>query len=845
MKLKIKFLIMIVTSIFTASCNDEFDADLKQLDHSLVFGQRTLRQIRGQLLEANKKITFDLPNSAFDFGSTALLGRSSAFIISKKYFCNNRQFKENSSDEFSCECAISYGQCSGNLTSPSRITTASHCIFPLATKDACNLGVTFESSIGRAELSDLYDVLESSPPVPFGKAAPNYFRDYFISDYNDAWADEDGASDYEGVDNDLRSIHVEENPLLANRLFSLGLESWAHPSNGAVRQILRSSWTFSAPDVLNDGTLQLTEDLPMTKKYIGKDIAFLDACPLDENLLKQDIPISGDFKITKPGIFFDNIRITSYNNQHFNNIVEQKSHIFFLGSHEYTTTFYNYIDNILNEDEIDLAIVPLIDGPRGITNTSSVCGAIFTCDGSTNKSIYFRSTIECIDTNLDSLEGMSGGHILVKSEKESRLFEGTFQSWGILQSIGLDALIRNTPQADKEYNLWGPGVEMQDSSEYSKPVKNYVTTIHPFDQDDKVASRYELGFDPLNPVPLRSVDEVLPDCRIPPAGDPCIEYGGELIGNKFGDPPTDIPTLFVNPVYTDGLIEEVGVSTSPQAISISTPNEIRGYRLTCDSWIFKNKHELHTIGAGPGVAIGFVGSKSFLSDYPFLKSDGDKPVLGSLRIICAPWTSRPFTDNWQFLFWGGRKSEYDKIKSTHDSSVDFLFKGLTTSFEQRDVIVNNNPVSTVRPISMKTCPPNYLLKGFNVIYNNEDPTSIYIVGIESLLCVDTANNPTDTPKLLTVCLDPANISQSPNGCSEGGLIPPAWNNITNAYTINNIPFSLAQEIGETIQRTPNVITPVRCENDEVVNNIFIDGSDNQIMKQIYVGCIRRPNQPQP
>lgn len=197
-------------------------------------------------------------------------------------------------------------------------------------------------------------------------------------------------------------------------------------------------------------------------------------------------------------------------------------------------------------------------------------------------------------------------------------------------------------------------------------------------------------------------------------------------------------------------------------------------------------------------------------------------------MVCAPWTRKPFTDNWQFLFWTGKKATTDRIKSVNDSPFNFLSRGLTSSFEQRII---ESLGTMVRPISMKTCPPNFLLNGINVIHHQTGSGGKYVVGIESLRCVDSSA----VPSLIDVCLNPLNESPT---CVSSSL---DWSSssVQNYYHINGNKFSISQEIGNNLQGSQS-LTLIGCSQNEVINSIVLSGKSSTVIDGIWVECIQRP-----
>ncbi|QED26182.1 hypothetical protein FRD01_02685 [Microvenator marinus] len=165
------------------------------------------------------------------------------------------------------------------------------------------------------------------------------------------------------------------------------------------------------------------------------------------------------------------------------------------------------------------------------------------------------------------------------------------------------------------------------------------------------------------------------------------------------------------------------------------------------------------IESDPGVGVGVLGSLHLgvKDDKPVGESNlfADRQTLidsgagvGSFFLICAPYSSVPFTSNWRFLNIGGNTIEprFDTL----GGSIAFseLRRALVAKNEARGAVREGKNEVYIRPPSFKTCPPGYLLSGLEFSRNET-----HLLGLEKLICVlpdGTAGNPDGTGNKLTV-----------------------------------------------------------------------------------------------
>ena len=145
---------------------------------------------------------------------------------------------------------------------------------------------------------------------------------------------------------------------------------------------------------------------------------------------------------------------------------------------------------------------------------------------------------------------------------------------------------------------------------------------------------------------------------------------------------------------------------------------------------------------GIGIGMGFIGSARYNPDYTEDDRLDAGSTVGYMRMICTPWSSTAFVRNWPFLrTMGTSYANTDRDMSTLTRHA----RGFGTALS--DALINigewrydddtddENDDRYLRPISMKTCPPNYFLVGIR--FNNRtspDESERFVSGITRLDC---------------------------------------------------------------------------------------------------------------
>ena len=146
-----------------------------------------------------------------------------------------------------------------------------------------------------------------------------------------------------------------------------------------------------------------------------------------------------------------------------------------------------------------------------------------------------------------------------------------------------------------------------------------------------------------------------------------------------------------------------------------------------------------------GYAVGLTGARSYAGD-------PRRDYLLKLGVVCSPWSNKSWSDHWRFLrvITQGlfEKDDVDRLRTA--------WGGLLWDFINR-AHLNLKPADTsteyrVRPAPLKTCPPNYALRGMTVYYDTSSSPDPRVVGVESLSCTRVVDQ--GGPQLIDVFTSP-------------------------------------------------------------------------------------------
>lgn len=626
----------ILVTVVCTSCGEPAQTSPETRSADLVFNDLNVEQIRGQMASARTQPTFSKAERIKY--KTAALARAAGTV--------NVQVQTWNGDLDKCVGGASRG--SGTLTSATRLVTAHHVIAGTdfaAPGDSLVVGFGGKCEQGSHSSCDGMFVADD-----------NYGRD-------------------------------EENPLLANRLFQLGLDEWARNSTtGGVnaigaRNTLRN-WIFEFDDI---------DDQPFGRAGSRRDVAILEATrtknsfnfEFDDESSEFYTP-SGPFSIDKPAMFFGQVMYDDWADGPANGTEP--------------TDLYELHYNTWPDDTAE-TVVPLISNP-GFTDAKGVSCASNpkACSLDSNQQ-WIHDPVgyqHCIATTLDGREGSSGGALAYQPKDKVGHF--------FLRARGLDQGCA-APTADS-CKLW----DLQNSVqlEPERPEANWQSIFTTADEDVKRWADRDKSYgpnpDPFNPVPHQLESDGTPKCTgdKDPQTELCRSFSKPESNDVWGNPPD---------------IDELPIQTYDGSQDSTTPEEHRSVRFLCNYSGFRQLGPRMRTHAG--IALGLVGTAT--------KPDANDGVVGSLGIICGPWSAIAWSDNWRFLMINGRQ-----MKQGLDAAGDFVPRAMLSwalplSYEVR--VDPNISEPYPRPISMKMCPPNYFLNG--VWVNEQDGI---LAGIAALQC---------------------------------------------------------------------------------------------------------------
>ena len=279
------------------SCGPEQAWDAR--DSGLVFGKRDVRQARNHLVNAAgyqplsskaRQLDAILMMQSMPTGIVYSMQPEEGIMDPANPSCEPRTCMQDEDCEsgevcFDGACLLNPKVGSGFLTSSTRLATAHHVVWPNKEPE--------------------YVVRFGGNGDPY----PDTGGGTFIGD-----------APPESWDQSLFPVFTNEveNFLVANRLMQIGLDEWVDPANPVapeVREKLRA-WRFvidgDGVDVPLDFQHQRFVSLAALPARIeGQDVAFLRAHELFAPLNEGELPRSGGFPFSNPGMFFDALRASS------------------------------------------------------------------------------------------------------------------------------------------------------------------------------------------------------------------------------------------------------------------------------------------------------------------------------------------------------------------------------------------------------------------------------------------------------------------------------------------------------------------------------------------------------
>lgn len=558
----------------------------------------------------------------------------------------------------------------------------------------------------------------------------------------------------------------EENPLLANRLVQLGLEDLAYQAE--VRDYLRGPWPFEV-ETDQSGDSKEFPSLFVQGQNIILDVSVLqtgrrtdsnDSPPAELRNLD-----TGTFPLRAPGVFFDYRPYSSLqymacpqDSQYDNssncpgNLVPNISlwpempsnssqdsfdelwllhHNYYPGDRDQpvhrpphrTPLISNpYTTNLTPDEPVKGVRHIYQNGSNIITTYSDLC-----VEATQNETYEFADQFP---VSLDSFPGSSGGPMMFNNKV-------VWHTGGVNhfdRQINPTAVASSTSIEDPQHpgnRGWGlPEEDFEDQDLFvlvtaiSDEVSDWSRRDDSDDSED----------DPFNPSPVQPPDDGEPRCkRYESDGRTCAEYYTTTVENDAFDFPNG--PVFDWPGYID----------PRQADRDEANAEGNGTRRV----ICGRSHQPFTSNdedtrlPHAGLGMGFIGSLRYDPDDSDVEEADENSVVGYLRMVCAPWSSEPFVINWPFLRTAGT-SLSNTSRHTGVGFIDWLGSlpnTLATLAEVRHQHSGGEPY--MRPLSMMTCPPNYLLT--EVYFQNDphptDNTERVLAGIMTLGCTQSTNPP--------------------------------------------------------------------------------------------------------
>ena len=581
------------------------------------------------------------------------------------------------------DCQRSIGSvASGQLTSDSRLVTAHHAVNALDSDGASGkpILVSFETEY----INDSDDWANKDLKS----------KGVFVNDYRGPEPPQD-ESGYDFDRWDTKKGEEHENPLLANRLFALGMERWAREDSTfrKKRDQIRTHWPFEI-----DGTRsQQSSAFSLGTGCHRRDVMVLKAkahtaVEFSSDPGSDDYLESGAFPLIKPGVFF--------NSQPFE--VEERcpkdeTMKLYLLHHNFWPDDDNEEGSDSENPDEQEGGVPLVSNP-GYTDqwTPSVHTEGDFCKAYDQK--VNCTYEEQIRTTLDARKGSSGGAMLHGLLNEECKTEGDdLVATGVLSGItgnfewGTAYCTRNEP-CDCD-----PDGGNCDTSEGPEQPEDFYTKIQTASEDLEYWSRRDIDFggsDPFNPTPDQ------------PPNWPNLQAQGCAEENEAGD---CIRWQTYKPEPDSGQsAEDFGV---PWAEPTPINEESSEFFLTrqcghySQDWGETDWDET-ALEPRAGLAIGFLGAATSP-----VASESQFTGIGHLQMICAPYSDAPFTNNWGFLTMIGRNVQKGEDVIRGGRMNSHFRSTLKRNYEVRDL--DQQPGGTVapRPVSFKTCPPNYYLRG--------------------------------------------------------------------------------------------------------------------------------------
>lgn len=535
---------------------------------------------------------------------------------------------------------------------------------------------------------------------------------------------------------------ANENPLLAKRLFAIGLDSWANflknnddddKNFDDPRPLLRQ-WDFEWDDRSNQNFVTLNSQ---TSTFEGRDIAILKAKPHillnnkdishaiigDGSTNKFYLP-SGKFEFKNPGPFFSQFEVSEFK--------EGNEDVCELIDHE-DRTIYSFHNQLYPQNELEYRISLYSQGHLDLNGEYSNCGSISSeCDDQngigTLIDIQYKN---CVRTTLDAIKQSSGGGFA----DNTCLYMGDGIYGDVLeQSLTLKGVLNAITPTGGPISSWGNNPVQITPESGQTNLTDYTTASLLGFQGARWARR-ETSYattnpDPFNPIPNQPVSDGCPGDGSRPNCTVILSPS-----NSNGYPtPSAWPAQFNYELGQGGESPFDDIEQSIQAA------DERFRLLACQdnrqpkTRNIQIKETGQTLWNFPfGMAQGFTGSSNKLLTDP----NDTTTRVDVFAPVCVPWSSSTWLDNWSWAKVLSSPTASGFAAASYlagyfeQGNVSYLWEYLGKMYERRRINASTQ-LEVVHPPSFKTCPPNYYLNG--VAYWKTPAPSNELVGIKELIC---------------------------------------------------------------------------------------------------------------
>ncbi len=359
------------------------------------------------------------------------------------------------------------------------------------------------------------------------------------------------------------------------------------------------------------------------------------------------------------------------------------------------------------------------DPEKGVRHFALTSMPASICMGQNSVPVTFGDMIQ---TTLDSLAGSSGGALLhaLRTSRPSGVSEHRFA----IAPTGVMTGISNEP--GELLVKWSEPVgERLDHLTMITMVSPILAAMTSWDDS------HDGELTPGMPTPVQPpYDQDPPRCIEHGADGRCVEFQSSFSGTTVFP---DFPDQMAPFVWPDSHGSDDSGFPDPDGTEASheSKNPNRWVQCGVSHPLFSMSDETIT---NAGIGVGFLGSLGYNPDETApVANEGS--TVGLLRLICTPWSSVPFVTHWNLLNSIGTSSRNSRDQT---AIVPRLFgtlaHSLATIAEWR--LDEESGQDYLRPVSMKTCPPNYFLNGvdFHVRPHPEDASRAIVGGITALRC---------------------------------------------------------------------------------------------------------------